>query len=676
MTQQTQRRIASLQRTLLALPPLTKRGLLASHDMVCVAVALWAAFELRWLGTPAHPEGLFGAPTSYPWLFVMVMAACVPVFWTFGLYRQVLRYIGMHALRQVLVGSAVLSLVVALSTLWLQLTGVPRSVPVIFFVLVTGAVGLSRLAMRRLLGTQPGRHRLPVIIWGAGEAGMQLAQAMHCSAHHVPVACIDDDPLFQDRTMQQLRCHAPSMLPKLIQRHQASMVVLAMPSISRAQRRDIIKRLQPYNIAVKTLPPLGDLLAGRSDVVDLQDVPVSDLLGRQEVPAERALLQQSINDRVVLVTGAGGSIGTELVRQISRLQPTRLVLLERDEFSLYDIERELRTSPRTSNIEVVPLLGSAGDRALVRRLFEAWDIDVVYHAAAYKHVPIVEENVVAGVQNNVIATWITATEAARAGVGTFILVSTDKAVRPTNVMGATKRMAELVLQALQTRDDVTTKFSMVRFGNVLGSSGSVVPLFKEQIARGGPVTVTHAEVIRYFMTIEEAAKLVLQTSALATGGDVFLLDMGDPVRIHDLAERMIHLSGHTIKSDDNPGGDIEIEIVGLRPGEKLYEELLIDCDAKGTTHPRILRGEEDVTAWHDLETAIDALRRACTSGDCAAIRQVLQASVAGYTPAADIHDATWRQRTFRIQHSDDGPPPLADVRLDSDDTSPPLAKVP
>lgn len=486
----------------------------------------------------------------------------------------------------------------------------------------------------------------PVAIYGAGEAGRRLVAAAANSHELRPVLFVDDDPKLQGRMVAGIRVSGPAELADLLTDQQIRRVLLAMPSASRHRRRQILESLKSLPVQVQTVPDIGDLITGKARLDELRDVSVADILGRDPVAPDHELLDACIRGRNVMVTGAGGSIGSELCRQIIELGATRLVLLELSELALYSIERELRERLRERglDVELVPLLGSVLQRNLVRQAVQGFGIQTIYHAAAYKHVPIVEYNMAEGVRNNAIGTWYTAEAAIEAGVETFVLISTDKAVRPANVMGASKRLAELVLQGLAMRGGAT-RFCMVRFGNVLESSGSVVPLFREQIQRGGPVTVTHQEVIRYFMTIPEAAQLVLQAGSMGEGGDVFVLDMGEPVRIADLAQRMIQLMGLTVRSAGNPQGDIAIEFTGLRPGEKLYEELLIGDIAGATAHPKILRAREQNLPWPQVQEALELLVIATGNGDCESIQRLLLNVVNGYQPSCtQIEDLAWQRR--------------------------------
>jgi len=628
----------------LALPRFCKLGMMVVFDVMAVAVSLLVAFELRF-GEDFH----LLTPMAWPWVAFLLPILTVPIFIGFGLYRQVIRYIGGRAAIQILLGTATLTaLIPAISVVFGDFFRI--DILVDFFAISTAIIATSRFGMRAFFGSAKSRrHADRVIVWGSGHTGVQLAQALHIDRRWTPMAFVDDDPKLWGRIVHHLPCISPDQLASFAGRKGVGTIILAMPSATQQERRDIIARLEPLGIAIKTVPGMRELLSGHGAESDVADVPISDLLGRDPIPADNTLLRRNIEGKTVLVTGAGGSIGGELCRQIVSLSPRRLILLERCEFALYQVEQELRQrlvleSKSEERTKLVPLLGSAGNQELLHRMFTTWQIDTVYHAAAHKHVPIVEVNVAEGVANNTLATWRTAEAAQAGGVETFILVSTDKAVRPTNVMGASKRLAEMVLQALmqKQRGGPGVRFSMVRFGNVLGSSGSVVPLFREQIRQGGPVTVTHQDINRFFMTVEEAVQLVIQAGSIADGGEVHVLDMGEPVRILDLARRMIQLSGHEVLDEEHPQGTIKIDFLGLRPGEKLYEELLIGDDVVGTVHPRIMRGNEAITPWEKIEAWLFALEHACVHGDCPTIRSILNEAVDGYQPESEIHDLVWR----------------------------------
>jgi FlaA1/EpsC-like NDP-sugar epimerase len=497
-----------------------------------------------------------------------------------------------------------------------------------YFVLLSGSAGGMRVA-----------------IYGAGAAGNQLANALASSSEYHPVVFIDDKKELQGSTVSGIHVYAPDDLPDLVVDKGIAKILMAMPSLTKASQRRILDKLEPLKIKTLVTPPFKSLISGLAQVQDVREIEIEDLLGRDAVEPMHGLMAKCITGKSVMVTGAGGSIGSELCLQILRQRPARLILFEMSEFALYTIEQELNALKKTlgAELELIPFLGSVLDSAKTLQVMRVYRVDTVYHAAAYKHVPLVEHNPIEGVRNNVFGTLHLARTAIAAGVSHFVLVSSDKAVRPTNVMGATKRLAELILQAFSRTQD-KTRFCMVRFGNVLGSSGSVVPLFRRQIMAGGPVTITHPDITRYFMTITEAAQLVLQAGAIGEGGDVFVLDMGEPVKIVDLAKRMVHLSGLELRSDQTPDGTIQIDFVGLRPGEKLYEELLISDNVIGTGHPLIMRAQEAELPWEELQDALARLDAACTQFDHETVRTLLRQIVREYTPQCGIEDLIWRVR--------------------------------
>lgn len=617
-----------------ALPRPAKRWLTILADTIMLPLALWAAFALRF-GEILPPLDDFW------WLFIATPLLAIPVLKGAGLYRAVLRYMGPQAVLAVLKGVTVSAVLVAALALMGDSRGLPRTVPILYWLNALLYVGGSRLLLRALLQslTRQPLDQEPVIIYGAGAAGAQLLEVLSQGGEYLPVALIDDDPALAGSVVRGVAVHPAAELEKLVERWEVQQVLLATPSASRQRRRAILNRLEPLAVHVRTVPSLTDIVSGRARPDEVREVDVEDLLGRDPVPPHQELLDRCIRGRSVLVTGAGGSIGAELCRQILLRQPRRLVLYDVAEFALYRVERDLAQLIATSGsaVELVPLLGSVGNRSRMFQALRQFDVATVYHAAAYKHVPIVEHNVVEGVQNNVIGTLQAAQAARDAGVESFVLVSTDKAVRPTNVMGASKRMGELVLQALAQLPGPTV-FSMVRFGNVLGSSGSVVPLFREQIRSGGPVTVTDPKVTRYFMTIPEAAALVIQAGSMAQGGEVFVLDMGQPVQIADLARKMIRLMGLQVRDERHPDGDVAIVYTGLRPGEKLYEELLIGDNVTDTPHPMIMRAEETAYSWNELQLLLDELQQACTEFNGAGVRSVLQRAVPEYAPQGSLRE--------------------------------------
>ena len=618
------------------LPRASKCLVIVAADTVLLPLSMWTAIGLR-VGDWSFPQ------VGSWWVYLLFPAVGIPIFVRAGLYRSVIRHIEDRAL--VAIGLAVtisVWLFVGLLTL-LQLPVIPRGALVIFWLIAGVYIYFSRFVARaalRSLDAPEGRRKTPVVIYGAGDAGRQLAVALRAGPQYRPVAFVDDNTALERLQIAGIKVFLPSHLPRLIEQFGAKEVLLALPSAGRSRRIEIINSLEPLELEIRVLPGMEDLVGGDVRISDVREIEIDELLGRDTVPPVHALLDANVKGKRVLVTGAGGSIGSELCRQILQQEPQMLVLYEQSEFALYSIEQEIQQLLRSKpyKLPILPVLGSVQDGARVQSILSCYGIQTVYHAAAYKHVPIVEFNVTEGVRNNVFGTYATATAAVEAGVETFVLVSTDKAVRPTNVMGATKRMAELILQVLAQRSDIRMRICMVRFGNVLGSSGSVVPLFRRQIAAGGPISVTHPEITRYFMTIPEAAQLVIQAGALGTLGEVFVLDMGEPVKILDLARRMVHLSGFSVQDDNSPHGDIEIRFTGLRPGEKLYEELLIGGNVSKTQHPKIMMANEDFLARDELERQIEKLVQACANNEHAAIIGILQACVAGFRPEDDIKD--------------------------------------
>ena len=634
----------------------TKAFFLISADMCFSVLALWTAFSLRW--------GVFYIPKGHEWyLFAAAPVIAVPIFAKLGLYRAIIRYIEIRALWTIIQAVTFYALVFAFVLYESGIKGIPRTVSPLNWLNMMLLVGSSRFFARWWLGeiyfslsgvhNQADCRKSNVVIYGAGSAGVQLASALAHGREFRPVAFIDDDELLHKQKVNGLRIYPRSSLSYLIERHKVSDILLAIPSATRARRGEIIKSLEPFAVHIMSMPGLADIAQGKITFDTLQEVDIGDLLGRDPVEPDKSLLSANISGKVVMVTGAGGSIGSELCRQIIQLQPLTLVLFELSEYALYMIEKELnhvlariKNSPDFKEIELIAVLGSVTDGERVEKICTGFKVQTIYHAAAYKHVPMVEKNPGEAVWNNIFGTLRTAKAAINKGVETFVLISTDKAVRPTNTMGATKRFAELILQALslEVSDQNRTRFTMVRFGNVLGSSGSVVPLFREQIAGGGPVTVTDPRIIRYFMTIPEAAQLVIQAGAMGQGGDVFVLDMGEPIKILDLAKRMIHLSGLEIKDKEHPDGEIEILFTGLRPGEKLYEELLIGDTVSKTSHPRIMRAEEQVLSWDQLEKMLSELQVAVLNDEFNEVRNILVTAVSGFVPQCEIGDVLWKQR--------------------------------
>ncbi|MEN3158187.1 nucleoside-diphosphate sugar epimerase/dehydratase [Alkalimonas sp. NCh-2] len=552
------------------------------------------------------------------------------IFTKLGLYRAVIRYIGQHALGAVLAGivSSAFILTLLFAVFRVEDKG---NLIFVYALLALLSSGGSRLLVRMFLDQRNNARKERVLIYGAGSAGRQLAMSLFNGEQFHPVLFVDDDSTLQRSTIIGIPVGNPAHIASLIKAYSVNRVLLAIPSVGRSRRREVLDQLESLPIPVQSIPAVNELVDGSMRIDELQDVRVEDLLGRDPVEPKLKLMHAHIRGKVVMVTGAGGSIGSELCRQIIQYEPKALILFELSEYGLYSIEQELATLKQKNDyeVELKAILGSVQQRDRVASVMRCFGVQTVYHAAAYKHVPLVEFNIVEGVRNNVFGTWHTAEAAIAAGVENFVLISTDKAVRPTNVMGASKRLAELVLQALSTRQQ-STRFCMVRFGNVLGSSGSVVPLFREQIRKGGPVTVTHKDIIRYFMTIPEAAQLVIQAGAMGNGGDVFVLDMGEPVRISELARRMIHLMGLEVKDSNHPHGDIEIRYTGLRPGEKLYEELLIGDNVRNTDHPRIMSALEVCMSWPAVETLLAELEHHCANFAVQDIVQLMKVAPTGF----------------------------------------------
>lgn len=624
---------------LIALPRWAKKVVVLLLDMALCLIATWMAFILRFDEFVVLSEQLIWAMTASVFI-------ALPIFVVLGLYRAIYRYTGWFATITLIRALSIYAAIYILVFTIIRVEGVPRSVGLIQPILLFICVGVSRLLAKALLNRQVvGNHGVNstavALIYGAGAAGRQLASGLRQSAGIKPVAFVDDDSNYWKSTINGLRVHAPDEIPGLLASNLGiTDVLLAMPSAARARQREILTQLSELPVRVRILPGLAHLANGDVKVEDIREVEIDDVLGRDAVLANEELLHQNLTGKVVLVTGAGGSIGSELCRQILAQNPKTLVLFELTEFALYAIEREL--TKLAALVQIIPILGSVLDANKLTRVIRLFGVQTVYHAAAYKHVPMIEMNPAAGVWNNVFGTLRTVEAACKGGVETFVLVSTDKAVRPTNVMGCTKRMAELVLQAKNLQEDrlgvQTTKLTMVRFGNVLGSSGSVVPVFREQIKNGGPITVTHPEIIRYFMTIPEAAQLVIQAGAMGEGGDVMVLDMGEPVKIVDLAKRMIHLSGFSHKDEENPHGDIEIQFTGLRPGEKLYEELLIGDNTLPTSHSRIMRAAEHALRWDELEPLLFELEAAVRAENSDTVRALLKKAVPEFEPQAENGD--------------------------------------
>ena len=632
----------------LALSRPVKRALALGADTIVCAITVWMAFNLRLESWTPWSNAHFIA-------FVGAVAFALPLFVVFGLYRAIFRYAGMTALVTVLKVVTLYAVLYFFAFGVMGMPGVPRTVGILQPLLLLLGITLSRAFVRYWLGGVylgiVNRECLPrVLIYGAGSAGRQLAAALKTSPELVVVGLLDDDDHLHGQVLNGLKIYDPEAIVVLVAKLRVTQVFLAIPSSTRDRRNEILELMRAAHVDVRTLPGVLELAQGRVQVSDLKELDIEDLLGRDPVPPNQLMLGKKIKGKIVMVTGAGGSIGSELCRQIMKARPAVLLLVELNEFALYNIEHELQSfvsEASMGGVQLVPLLANVRDASRMDEIFRTWRPHTVYHAAAYKHVPLVEHNPAEGLKNNVLGTLNTAQLAAIYGVSDFVLISTDKAVRPTNVMGASKRLAEMMLQAQAlalTEASGKTCFSMVRFGNVLGSSGSVVPLFRKQIKDGGPITLTDERITRYFMTIPEAAQLVIQAGAMAGGGDVFVLDMGEPVKILDLARRMVELSGLVVKNEVNPHGDIEIQVTGLRPGEKLYEELLIGDNPLPTSHTRIMKAHEDFLPWGELQAKLAALGLALDANDVPLIRTLLQDLVPGYKPDGDMVDWVWMAR--------------------------------
>lgn len=623
-------------RFLLDLPRPYKRSLQVLADVVLLVGSFVLAMGLRW-------DSFFFLTDPRPWIAIgLTLPITLYIFATTGFYRAVIRYISGRAIVTMARGIAISAIVLFVVSQAFTL-GVPRSVPGIYAMLALISIGGLRFLLRELLNNELSRGRRPVLIYGAGTSGRQLIDALRRGHEHVPVALIDDDPALNGIEISGLRVNPASQLEVLVKNLGIELALLAMPNATRARRKEIIDTLVAAGAQVRTVPGVSEIISGRATISELREVPLEDLLGRDAVDPDPVLMSKNIRDKVVMVTGAGGSIGSELCRQIIAERPAALVLMDVSEPALYAIQMELTKLGATMDAppRILALLGSVQAPRRIAQVMIHLKVQTVFHAAAYKHVPLVEQNMVEGLRNNVFGTQTLVEAAIAAGVDSFTLISTDKAVRPTNVMGASKRLAEMICQAQAARQ-TGTRISMVRFGNVLGSSGSVIPLFRQQIHTGGPITVTHPEITRYFMSISEAAQLVIQSSAMARGGDLFLLDMGKPVKIVDLARRMASLSGLVpyIEGEAEGEGDIAIRFTGLRPGEKLYEELLIDAESEPTAHPRIMMANEAFPNPDRLEEILQDLMNAMLEQDLVRVRSILRESVSGFSPDPTLVDPT------------------------------------
>ncbi len=633
---------------LLQVPRPIKQAIAVVSDLLVLAFASVVAMDLR-------AEQILAWSDAHTWMAVCGALLAVPIFTSLGLYRAIFRWAGLQVLYTLNKALLIYGVFFAAIFTLVGVAGVPKSMGLMQPVIFAIGVMASRLLVRRWLGGF-GHERLRsgvprALVYGAGSAGRQLADGLSMAAEVQIVGYVDDDERLHGHVLNGLPIYGPDALTRACDKHRISQIFLALPSVSRRRRNEIIEDLLPLKLQVRTLPGLSELANGQVEISDLKELDIEDLLGRDPVTPNPLMMGKNNASKVVLVTGAGGSIGSELCRQILKAGPAKLLLVELTEFALYAIEQELlsliQTGQTPVQTQLVSLLADVRSSARMAEIMRTWHPHTVYHAAAYKHVPLVEHNPAEGVRNNVLGTWVTAQQAQAHGVHDFVLVSSDKAVRPTNVMGASKRLAELVLQAMAqhgSEQNARMRLSMVRFGNVLGSSGSVVPLFRKQIQQGGPITLTDARITRYFMTIPEAAQLVIQAGAMANGGDVFVLDMGESVKIIDLARKMIELSGLTVQSEENPQGDIAIEVTGLRPGEKLYEELLIGDNPMPTQHPRIMKAHEEFLSWAQLQPQLHALMQAVDSNNVPAIRSLIQALVPGYQPESDVVDWVWLEQ--------------------------------
>ncbi len=620
----------SLLAKFLNAPRPIKRAISVTYDILAISVSFYLAYVLRLSQLEFH----FSLQEVLCLLTTIVIS--IALFIRMGLYRAILRYIPPQAIVTILIGIIASSFAMIAAGFYLH-AFLPRSVPVIYSFIALFLIGLPRLLFRNLLQFFTPKGNANIIIYGAGESGHYLASQLNKSVQYKAVAFVDDNDKLHKSNLRGIKVYSPNDLPNLIKKYKVSKILLALDTSSQQQTIDIIRRLEKLSVQVQAIPPLNDLINGVAQVDEFRSIQIEELLGREPVAPAKSLLEINISQKVVMVTGAGGSIGSEICRQVIALKPNAIVLFERCEFNLYKINDELSELIKNNTIKLYPILGSINNEALLENVMKSFQVTTLYHAAAYKHVPLVEYNILEGTNNNLFGTYKTAKAAIAAKVENFVLISSDKAVRPTNVMGATKRLAELTLQALATQNSATV-FSMVRFGNVLDSSGSVVPKFREQIKKGGPITVTHPDITRYFMTMGEAAQLVIQAGAMAKGGDVFVLEMGEPVKIVDLAAEMVFLSGHTIKSQANPEGDIEIKFTGLRPGEKLYEELLVGDNCEGTEHPRIMRAHEQAISILELEVYLATLQRHIDAFNHKEVFNTLKQSFVGFNTASPNTD--------------------------------------
>lgn len=615
-------------------PRPVKRLISVIYDVAAISIAFFSAYVLRLSEFEFHV-----GPAELACLAVTICIS-IAVFIRMGLYRAILRYIPPQATFTILIGITASSFAMIASGFYLH-AFLPRSVPIIYALIALVLIGLPRLVFRNLLHFFTPKGDTNIIIYGAGEAGHYLVSQLQKSGQFRTVAFIDNNPKLRSSQLRGVRVYGPQDITNLVKKYKVSKVLLALDKSTPLVRKNIVRQFEGLGVRIQSIPPLEEMINGKALFSEFRSIQIEDLLGREPVEPIQSLLDTNIKSKVVMVTGAGGSIGSEICRQIISLAPKGLVLFERNEFNLYKIFEELNAECQARNIALYPILGSINNSTLLETTMKSFQVDTVYHAAAYKHVPLVEFNIVEATQNNLFGTLKTVKAAINARVSHFVLISSDKAVRPTNVMGATKRLAELVLQAY-AQENTDTIFSMVRFGNVLDSSGSVVPKFKQQIQKGGPITVTHPDITRYFMTMQEAAQLVIQAGAMAKGGDVFVLEMGEPVKILKLAQEMAYLSGYSIKSEDNPTGDIEIKITGLRPGEKLFEELLVGSNCEGTQHPRIMRATESSLTLSNLTNYLNQLEDLLSANNQASVVKFLKGSVTGFASNYEISDLIYK----------------------------------
>jgi FlaA1/EpsC-like NDP-sugar epimerase len=625
----------------LSLPRYTKKIIVILIDITLCIISFWLALYLRL-------DEFISIRGNLLIVALISTGVTIIVFWLFGLYRTMFRYSGKYALTSISFAVSIYGLFYLFIITIYGINGVPRSIGILQPLILFFVIGGSRLIIRYILNINSLIEKKLLtlqraLVYGAGSAGRQLVSSLENNAQIKVMGFIDDDPVLHDQVIQGKDIFSPNDLFKVINTKNIDLILLAFPSVNRSKRMRILKSISKYKVIVRTLPSINDLVEGKISFSDIRDLDVADILGRDLILPDKYLLSKNISNKVVLITGAGGSIGSELSRQIVKLNPCKLILVEMSEYSLYKINQDLEEIKKkldiTHKLEIISLLASVEDEVRISKILKTYKPDTLYHAAAYKHVSMVEENICEGIKNNIFGTLVMAKAAISAKVSNFVLISSDKAVRPTNIMGASKRIAELCLMALaENAKNLNTKFCTVRFGNVLDSSGSVIPKFKKQIIDGGPITLTHSDVTRYFMTIPEASQLVIQAGAMSEGSEVFVLDMGEPIKIKHLAKRIIELSGLSVLDEDNQEGDIKIEIIGLRPGEKLYEELLIGDNPQKTRHPKILKAHDSHISWEKLQKELLNLEIYIREGDVLEIIKVLEKLVKGFKSNHKITD--------------------------------------